>query len=172
MVQVNINMEKLERFDQLRRMSINPEKLERLGLVLEKSLLCLPDNLRDKQDVGNVLQYLFPQHSPQVNLIYEIKAFDGLLGFLDIQYGHTCDVVFHLWNRKAFNHKLLRGLKQAHREVAKQFALKRLAFSTPNIQHVQIYGRLGFLVEGRQAKAFLWNGKLFTNHLMRVIREV
>lgn len=175
---VQVNWEKIYgRRDALEFFVPTADQIDRVAEYMRNGFLCTPDSFRSNAAIDALTAWLFPRPDTSavgtpVHAIYKIRNFDGIVGFCDINYGYSTDVRFVLWNPRAFNHKLLRDLKTVHRDIMTQFALKRVSFSTPHNLHVKIFKKVGYKVEGRQKYGFKWDNKLFTNHLMRMVREV
>lgn len=174
---VQVNWEKLREPGETLTLTVPTRgHIEMIGDYMKSGFLCIPDGHRSDAAIAHLLNYLFPRPDVSaigapVHAIYKIKDFDGIVCFCDIEYGYSTAVKFVLWNTRAFNHKLLRDLIKVHRDIMTQFALKRVAFSTPHNLHVGIFRKIGYKVEGRQKYGFKWDNKLFTNHLMRMVRE-
>ena len=115
--------------------------------------------------------YYFPYHMPPeirpLHIMYEIGDFAGILGFMDIAIGYKASVLFKYWKPKSWSHKIFRDLKKVNEVIIEELQLDRLSLQTPDLRGVALAKRLNYTVEGREAINFSWNGKYYTNHLLR-----
>jgi hypothetical protein len=162
-----------------------PEKLVDLAARLLTEPMFLPDEQRNAQWVDLLVAAMFA--GPQMNWIYEIGDWKGLISFQDIWPGYKAEASFLLWDngftpgskeRVGLRGKLcwgadfIRELKDLVELVMREFKLRRLGMASPEKHTVDIATKfLGFKVEGRKKYGFRHDGKTFTQYLLRRIKE-
>ncbi len=170
----------------LRFLSPTPEKLVDLAARLMTEPMFLPDENRNQGWVDLIVAAMFA--GPQLNLIYEIGEWDGVVAFQDIWPGYKAEASFVLWDnaflpgakpeqaglrgKLCWGADFIRELKGLVDLVMSEFKLKRLGMASPEEHTVKIATKfLGFKVEGRQKYGFRQNGKMFTQNLLRCVKE-
>ena len=138
--------------------------------------LWVPDEWRTIARCHLRMSMLFPPPTVPVevrpiNLIYEIKEWAGMLGFVHIIPGHQAACYFKWWDEKQFGHKIYREILQVVDTVMDELKLIRLYTDTADPKMRDWAERVGFKIEGRFAKGFMWNGKPRTEYHLRLLRE-
>jgi len=163
-----------------------PEKLVDLSARLLTEPMFLPDENRNQTWVELIVAAMFA--GPQLNWVYEIGNWDGIVAFQDIWPGYKAETSFLLWDngflsgskntvsglrgKLCWGADFIRELKDLVDLIMSEFKLKRMAIATPEMHTVDIATRfLGFKVEGRQKYGFRFEGKTYTQHLLRRVKE-
>jgi len=147
-----------------------PEKLNHVSNVLMHGYLNLSDENRKPEIISKLLGYYFGNLPGNFNMFYELGNFDGILGLTNITIGFKSDIIYKFWGK--FNHKLFREIRELLDRTMTEFDLKRLTAATPDEKVKKLAKNLGFVVDGTQKYGFSWNNRLYTNNLMRMLREV
>jgi hypothetical protein len=179
-------------WDRLRHPSANlhvlvptPEKLVDISARLLTYPMFLADEYRNPAWVDLLVASMFG--GPQFNWIYEIGDWRGILAFQDIWPGYKAEASFLLWDNcflpgakkeriglrgsLCWGADFIRELRDVADLVMGEFKLKRLGLSSPEQTTVDIAKLLGFKVEGRQRWGFRFEGDLYTQNIMRKIKE-
>lgn len=162
-----------------------PEKLVDLSARLLTEPMFLPDENRNADWVDLLVAAMFA--GPQLNWIYEVGEWKGIIAFQDIWPGYKAEASFLLWDNEftpgakkdqiglrgklCWGADFIRELRDLADLVMSEFRLKRLGLSSPEEHTVKIAKLLGFKVEGRQKYGFRHEGKMFTRHLLRRVKE-
>jgi len=136
--------------------------------------LNLSDENRTSEKVNLLFEYFFTQIPQQVGVIhifYEIDDFKGILGLTDILYGYKCNVSLKYWDSGEFTDKIGKEINKFLRFAMKELDLRRIATASADGRAVSIAEKCGFRIEGKQKYAVQYKGKLYTNHLLRMIRK-
>ena len=170
----------------LRALTPTPGQLEDLSRRLLNGPMYLSDEHRNQEWVDLIVATMFS--GPQLNWIYEIGDWAGIVAFQDIWPGYKAETSFFLWDnefmagskkdRVGLRGKLcwgadfIRELNDVADLMMEEFQLKRLGIATPEETTVKIATKwLGFKVEGRQKYGFRFDGKTYTQNLLRRVRE-
>lgn len=146
----------------------------------------LADEHRNAEWVDLLVATMFA--GPMMNLVYEIGEWKGIVAFQDILPGYKAEMNFLLWDNEftlgakkeqvglrgklCWGADFIREIKDLVDLVMSEFKLKRLGLASPEEHTVRIATKfLGFKVEGRQKYGFRYEGHLFTQNLMRRVRE-
>lgn len=181
-----INWERLRNpSEHLRVLVPTIEQLADLSIKFTETPMFLPDEHRNPAWVDLLVVSMF--NGPQLNWVYEIGQWDGILSFQDIWPGYKADVGFYLWNNRftegakaervglrgklCWGADFIRELIDVTNLMMDEFQLKRLSLASPDEHTVKISKLVGFHVEGRQKYGFRHEGKTFTQYLLRKIRE-
>jgi len=167
-----INWERLKNIGpNLRPFQPTEENRKFLSQWLLKGFLVMSDEGRTRDKVDMWMGYCFPYHLPYeirpFHVIYEVGDFAGLIGFMDIVVGHKASVLFKYWKPEIWSHKIFRDLKSVQNVIMEELELERLSLRTADLRGVKLAKKMGYVVEGRQAIDFKWNGKYYTTHLLR-----
>ena len=158
-------------------MELSRWKVGQLIKMLMTRELWTPDEWRTIPRCHLLLSMLFPPNTiPQevrsINLAYELADWAGMIAFTSIIPGYKADVMLKYWDKKQFNHKLYREMKQLVDIVMEELNLIRLSCVTADKKMRDLAVKyFGFKVEGRFAKGFRWDGKLYTEYRLRRLRE-
>lgn len=153
----------------LRPLVPTPEKLVDFSARLIHTPLYLSDEHRNPTWVDMLVATYFS--GPLFNWFYEIGNWQGVLGFCDIWPGWKAEVMFKFWDKKMWGADFCRELKDVADLFTDELKIRRLYIQTPDEHMTKLLKRLGFKVEGRFKDAFRWNGKSYTLHCMRRIKE-
>jgi len=145
------------------------KKIEFVGRKLMNEYLYLSDEYRDIDSIYKILMYYI--NATNRNVIYEIGEFDGILGFTDITPGWKASLTFKLWNPHRWGADFLRQAKGFIPEVFDELRLARLETSTPDARIHKMALIVGFEDEGIRKANFMWNGKLFDDYMLAIVRE-
>ncbi len=162
-----------------------PEKLVDLSDRLLNTPMYLPDEHRNEAWVDLIVASLF--NGPTFNWVYEVGDWDGIFSIQDIWPGYRAETSFLLWNNKftgggdsqvglrgklCWGADFVRELRDVIELVMSEFQIKRLGIATPEENTVRIATKwLGFKVEGTQKYGFRFDGKMFTQNLLRRVKE-
>lgn len=176
-------------WDKLRNPSKNfrvlnptPEKLVDISARLLTEPMFLPDEHRNPTWVDLLVATMFA--GPQLNWIYEVGDWKGIVAFQDIWPGYKAEASFLLWDnaftagaknaqvglrgKLCWGADFIRELRDLADLVMREFKLKRLGLASPEEHTVRIATKcLGFKVEGRQKYGFRYLGKTYTQNLLR-----
>jgi len=170
----------------LRVLQPTPERLVDLSARLLVAPMFLADEHRNPELVDLLVAAMFS--GPQLNLVYEIGEWAGVLAFQDIWPGYKADVSFLIWDNRflpgakaeqsglrgklCWGADFVRELRDIADLVMDEFKLKRLGMTSPEEHTVDIAIRfLGFKIEGHQKYGFRYNGKMLTQNLLRRVRK-
>ena len=140
----------------------NDERLKVIAEQLYQRPLWIPDEGRNYDAIW---QLIYANLINPLNLFYEIGNMDGVIGFVNVFSGHKGEFFIMLFNK--WTHKLNRDVKKLLSIFAETFKIKRLFTQTPDEKMAKLYESLGFKIEGRQKYGFKWDGKFYTNILLR-----
>ena len=145
------------------------DKMTALLNILLEMPLYVPDEVRDPDKIA---VFLAACHSENMfNRFYELGNFQGWMGFSNILPEYKCDIIFKLWDKELWGLPFARELKSFINFFMKTFKLKRMGAATPDPVFIQMGRIMGFKVEGTQKNAFMWEGKLYNNILLRKIGD-
>ena len=160
----------------IKLMELNRWKMGQLVKMHMKRELWVPDEWRTIARCHLRMSLLFPPETVPVevrpvNIIYEIKDWAGMLGFVQIVPHYQAAVYFKWWDDKQFNKSIYREIKQVIPLVMDELKLIRLYTDTACPKMLNWGKKFGFKIEGRQKYGFMWNGKPRTQYLLRLLRE-
>lgn len=146
-----------------------PEKVLHLSKIMMQTPLLLSDEYRQWPVIHGMINRYFAGNG--INLIYEIDKFEGVFGFLDLVFNWRCHLFPKIWVPEIFSHGLMRQAEDVISLIMDTFNLKRVSAETADERMVKAAQLIGFVEEGRQPKAFLWDGKFYDKVLLSYIRE-
>lgn len=150
----------------LKPLFLTPEKRHILMSKMIISFLWIPDEIRTEEGINDLIDYLFYGQKP---VFYEIGNFGGIIGFYDILPEYKCTFLSRLWNRTLWTHGLVREIKDMVWQFKRDYKIKRISLATPDERLVKFAKILGFRVEGTQRYGFRFDGKLYTQYLLRIV---
>jgi len=169
----NVNWEKLNSpHKTLKVFQPTQEKLAHLYKFILKGKLNASDEHRTPEKLDLLFAYFFANVGSRLgafHLFYEMGDYDGLFGLTDINCTYKCNIFFKLWNKKNFTHNNVKGIKILLDLAKEELQLKRMELSTPDESGVRLAEMCGFKKEGSQKFGFVWQGKYYTNYLLRKI---
>lgn len=145
------------------------DKMSALLNMLLDMPLYVPDEVRDPNKISVFLASCFSGNI--FNRFYELGDFQGWMGFTNILPEYKCDIIFKLWDRNLWGLPFARELKSFINFFMKTFKLKRIGAATPDKIFIKMGRILGFKAEGTQKNAFMWEGKLYNNILLRKLGD-
>ena len=145
------------------------DKIKFLGKKLMDEFLYMSDEDRNYDSIYRVIFYYLSM--PQRNLIYEIGDYDGILVFANIIPGFKCDLTLKLWNPKRWGPDLVREGKALIDNTMDALKLQRIETNSPDPRIVKMARMVGFRVEGCRKIAFLFDGKLYDDFILGLIKE-
>lgn len=145
------------------------DKIKFFGRKLMDEFLFLPDWERNYDSIYRVIFYYLSM--PQKNLIYEIGDYDGILIFANIIPGFKCDLVCKIWNSGSWGANLVREAKDLISNTMDNLQLQRMETSPADPRMVRIGRMIGFKIEGCRKDSFLFDGKLYDNFILGLIKK-
>lgn len=163
-----VNWERLAHPTPMFKVFADPSGEEILSIIgrLKNDYLYAPDELRDDDTLKGLIAYYWG--GP--NLIYEVGAFQGILGFLDIIPGHKASVTLKLWGKERWGRDFVRETRALLALVMDEFKLVRLESQTPDHRIVSMAKMAGFAEEGTRPKDFKWNGDYYDTTILGMVR--
>jgi RimJ/RimL family protein N-acetyltransferase len=136
---------------------------------LMKKRWYVSDEFRNYDTLWQMVFHMF--YGKQLNLIYSIGDFQGILGFLDIIPQHKCSVMLKLWDKDAWKKTTVRDGMRLIDRLFDRFQLLRMETSSPDPRIIKIAEMVGFSEEGKKVKGFKWDGKVFDITTLSRIKE-
>ena len=146
-----------------------PEKMMAVANMLMTRELYLVDNMRDWNTVYAIAASYV--NRPQQNMIFEMGDFDGLVGFLNVLPGYKATLLFKLWNPDIWKLSLTKEVRKFIADGMKNLGLVRLDTHTADPRIVRMAKMAGFKVEGCRRLNFPWNGVLYDEIILAIIKE-
>lgn len=132
--------------------------------------LYLSDECRDPQMIHKFLSQILA--NSEVNVLYELPDFGGVLGFLNIIPDHKADVFFRIWDKNVWGLDIAKEIKQTLKNTIEDFDLKRLSLAMPEEEKgLKLAKFFGFKREGSQKYEFRFNGKFFSLCRLRLLAK-
>ena len=104
--------------------------------------------------------------------LYEIGDFQGLIIFANIIPNHKADVIFKIWDKKMFSKDFVRACNKLANLVMDNLQLKRLTSHSADPKMTRFATMAGFKEEGKSPCSMKWDGKLYDNYTLGLVREV
>jgi RimJ/RimL family protein N-acetyltransferase len=145
------------------------EKIKFIGKKLMDEYLYLSDEFRNYDSIYQILFYYI--NAQNKNVIYEIGDFDGFLGFINIIPGWKATLTFKLWTKALWGADFARQAKNFIGEIMDELYLTRLETSSPDPRIVKMARMVGFKNEGTRRLNFSWQGKLFDDTILAIVKE-
>lgn len=140
------------------------EKFQELAYRLMKEEFYIPDEKRNWATIGQILRYYM---SPvYFHLFYEIKNFQGLIGFTEIYPEYKANLLWKMWDKSVFNKTFVRHSLEVINLIMDTYKLKRLTTETADPKVIKMGKIAGFVKEGTQKNEYMWNGKLYDRHIL------
>ena len=155
--------------EQIRAFVPTKEKMNMLLNMLLEMPLYVTDEVRDPKKLSVFLAGCFSGYV--FNRFYELGDFQGWLGFVNILPEYKCDVIFKFWDKKLWGPSIARELRDLSNFLMKTFKLKRMGAASADPVFIKIGKMMGFKVEGTQKNAFMWDGVLYNNILLRKLGD-
>lgn len=140
----------------------NDQRLAIIAEQLYERPLWMPDEGRNYDAIW---QLIYASLLNPLNVFYEIGNMKGIVGFMNVFKGHKGEFVLMLFDK--YTHRIHKDVEKIIKLIADAFELKRLFTQTPDEKMAKLYEMLGFKIEGRQKYGFKWDGKFYTNILLR-----
>ena len=152
------------------------EKLQFIANKFSTGYLYIPDELRTQEKIFQLMAHLFPYAIDPAyrpfHIYYEIKNFDGLLGFTNIIPEYKCGSFLKIWNPKVWGPTLARELSALADRFMDEYHLRRMELETADRRMVKVAKICGLQEEGAKALGFRFDGKLYTSYLLRKLKGV
>jgi hypothetical protein len=145
------------------------EKIKFIGKKLMDEYLYVSDEFRNYDDIYRRLLHYANAYNQ--NVIYEIGNFEGILGFTNIIAGWKSHLTFKLWNKSRWGADFARQSKDFIPEIMDELYLTRLETSSPDPRIVKMARMVGFKNEGTRRLNFSWQGKLFDDTILAIVKE-
>jgi len=145
------------------------DKLKALEHELLTRELWLEDEYRTQPQVQNMLCSNYSLYA--LNLQYEVGDFQGIINFRNILPGHKCSVSFKIIDKELFKPSFVKEGKRLLKLIMKEFHLERIHTFTADEIMVKLAEMFGFKKEGILRKNFKWNGKLYDEYIMGLLKE-
>lgn len=146
-------------------------KISDFGTKLKHNYLYTPDELRTDEKIAAVVAYYFPWGTElaikPMNVWFEIGDWGGLLGWVDIIPGYKASALLKLWEPELWGPTLARDLKVLAKRFMDEYKLIRCSLSTADPRMKKMAEMMGFVTEANQSCGFRFDGKYFTNYLLR-----
>lgn len=145
-------------------------KVRFLASKLLTEPLYLSDEFREPQMIHKWISQILV--NSEVNVLYELPDFGGVLGFLNIIPEHKADVFFRMWNKNIYTKNFSRDLKDTLRQTIEDYDLKRLSLAIPEEEKWLKFAKLyGFKREGSEKYSFRWNSKFYSLCRLRLLAK-
>ncbi|GAG28173.1 unnamed protein product, partial [marine sediment metagenome] len=89
----------------------------------------------------------------------------------DILCGYKCNVFLKYWDSHEIPDNTTDGIKKFLKFAMKELGLRRISMASADGRTVDLAEKCGFKIEGRQKYAVMYKDKLYTNHLLRIVRK-
>lgn len=139
-------------------------KLKELAIHLMNEELYIPDEKRNWPSIYALLNYyLSPMHT---HIFYEIGDFQGLIGFMEVYPEYKAFLLWKMWDKSVWNKTFARHGKEVINLIMDTYKLKRLGTETADPTVVKMARMAGFVYEGAKENEFMWNGKMYSRHVL------
>jgi RimJ/RimL family protein N-acetyltransferase len=145
-----------------------PSKVEGLVEHLASGRLYVSDEFRDRNVLWRAATELFQGET--VNIVYEVGPDAGILAFVNILVGWKCSLMFKLWDKGAWGPGFVKAGKKLVRDVMETCQLIRVDTVTPDLTMARLARMVGFHDEGVKEKSFKWDGTLYDETIMAIVR--
>ena len=139
-----------------------------VGYLMKKDRY-VSDELRNYDTLWQLVFQMF--YGKELNLIFEVGDFQGLVGFMNIIPGWKCSVMLKLWDKEMWKKSHVRDGKKLVDRIFNGFDLIRIEGNSPDPKIVKIAEMFGFSEEGHKYKGFKWDGKVFDITLLSKLKE-
>lgn len=141
-----------------------PEKTQELSYRLMKEELYIPDEKRNWQTIKQLIRYYFS--SIHFHLFYEIKNFQGLIGFMEIYPEYKALLLWKMWDKSVWNKTFARHGIEVINLIMDSYKLKRIGTETADPKVVKMAEMAGFELEGEKKNEFMWDGKFYKKYVL------
>lgn len=141
------------------------EKIDFFKEKLMNEYLYLPDEKRNPFAINQLIFFYFSGG----NIVYEIGEMDGICEFLNIMPEYKCSSSMKIWNPEKWGATGAREGRELINLIIDSFKLKRISTESPDPIMAKMAKILGFKEEGKEQKAFRWNGEFYDNYKLSII---
>lgn len=144
------------------------ENIKKLAKHLMEDFLNMSDEFRNYEIIHSILAKNL--NSPRA-LFYEIGNMQTIIGFINIIPHFKAGVLLVIIDKTIWGATIAREVKLLFNYIIDTFKLKRLSSETPDPRVVKVAQMMGFQIEGRKEKDFVWNNRLYTMFLLGRIKK-
>lgn len=144
---------------------------EKIAVLITKLLgdyLWTSDEFRNENTVRRIVGKYIMDDSVR---LYEYGDFESLIFVKGIIPGWKADVALKIIDPKFWGKTAVREFRKFIDYLFKEFNFKRISTSTADERMVTVARLTGFSEEGRYPLGFMWDGRLFDDIYLGIVRE-